>query len=158
MTRCHSSGLIQVRQRDADTIGTARAGRTHRELPGSQTPRSRSLQGQDRALKARLSSAQPSPAPPGSSLRQPTTSSDQPLPLPGPAPLAAIGDCAVLGADGSAAAAVLWLAMEVRRRLLPLWLQGLALLWGRAGIGLAQLSITASPAPAHGKEGRGAAG
>ncbi|XP_057288696.1 pituitary tumor-transforming gene 1 protein-interacting protein-like [Pezoporus wallicus] len=39
--------------------------------------------------------------------------------------------------------------MEERRRLLPLWLQSLALFWGRASIGLAQLSTTAPPAPAQ---------
>ncbi|XP_065522479.1 pituitary tumor-transforming gene 1 protein-interacting protein-like isoform X2 [Lathamus discolor] len=39
--------------------------------------------------------------------------------------------------------------MEARWRLLMLWLQGLALLSSRAGIGLAQLSTTAPPAPAQ---------
>ncbi|XP_061225024.1 pituitary tumor-transforming gene 1 protein-interacting protein-like [Neopsephotus bourkii] len=37
--------------------------------------------------------------------------------------------------------------MEVGWLSLPLWLQGLALLWGRASIGLAQLSTPAPPAP-----------
>ncbi|KAM9649889.1 PTTG1IP family member 2 isoform X2 [Harpia harpyja] len=34
-------------------------------------------------------------------------------------------------------------------RLWPLWLQGLALVWGRAGTGLAHLAATAPPAPAQ---------
>ncbi|OPJ81804.1 pituitary tumor-transforming 1 protein-interacting protein [Patagioenas fasciata monilis] len=39
--------------------------------------------------------------------------------------------------------------MAAPRPLCLLWVRGLALLWGCAGVGLAQLTATASPAPAH---------